>query len=84
MTNEELSKMLEAITAHVKANDGSLFMMVLPEPNSNKHYFSLGGKMSELCALMVLFMERCPELKEIAGKALKYSQLYNVTDHEKN
>lgn len=81
MTNEELSKML---AAHVKANDGSLFMMVQPEPNSNKHYFSLGGKMSELCALMVLFMERCPELKEIAGKALKYSQLYNVTDHEKN
>ena len=84
MTNEELSKMLEAITAHVKANDGSLFMMVLPEPNSNKHYFSLGGKMSELCALMVLCMKRCPELKEIASGTLKYSQFYNVKDQDKN
>lgn len=84
MTNEELSKMLEAITAHVKANDGSLFMMVQPGPNINKHYFSLGGKMSELCALMVLYMKRCPELKEIAGKALKYSQFYNVKDQDKN
>lgn len=84
MTIEELSKMLEAITAHVRENDGSLFMMVQPEPNSNKHYFSLGGKMSELCELMVLWMKRCPELKEIAGKALKYSQFYNVKDQDKN